>query len=305
MAKFKYLILPFFLIIGHIANAQDNTGNEPIKSDLKKKIAFHKSQIDSLTSSLKLLEADDALKRKWDFGFGGLFGMDFNRFSNWAGRGEYHNSSAAAISMALSVESNLNAEDFFWKNSGKLTLGWQKQMTGEEENSDFHKTADIVNVHTHFGYKANKKLAASVLGAWKSNLLDQSLNPSYMDWSVGVTWTPDDHFAAVIHPANYEFALTEKDKFESSFGSKIVLEYDKDLDAGIQLKSNLAGFMSYEDIDFLTNYTWTNSLNIKILQNIGVGVEYALRISPQETLAIESDEDIQSYVVMGISYVLP
>ena len=40
------------------------------------------------------------------------------------------------------------------------------------------------------------------------------------------------------------------------------------------------------------------------MNSVGLRVEYALRISPQETDALLLDRDLQSYIVMGISYVL-
>ncbi len=301
----KLAIIYFVLSFACHLTAQDTPDKRYEIEVLKKEIKQHSHLLDSLKLNLKKINNEIQEMPYWNIGFGGIVGMDFNYFSNWVGQGEYHNSSSASASTAFNIRGHLIGKDFFWRNNGKMTLAWKKLDFDNRGDNEFHKTADIVKINTHLGNKINEDIAMSMLGEWKSNILNQALSPSYMDWSIGITWTPNKEFLAVMHPMNYELILSDKDQFESSLGAKLVMEYDHQLTNSLQVTSNLSGFMSYENIEQLTNYTWTSGLNMKLMQNIGLGIEYALRVSPQETAAIESNEDVQSYVVMGVSYVLP
>lgn len=305
MCRTFFLWILCVLCFQSTIRSQSETSHLKIK-EMEAEIALRTAQLDSIKSSLTKFKEEIRTFPYWKMGMGGILGMDVNRFSNWAGRGEYHNSSSAAISTTLNAKAHLIGKDFFWRNIGRVTLAWNKlEVKGDEEHEGFHKTADVINVNTHLGNKLNDDIAVSMFSEWKSNLLSQSLSPSYLDWSVGVTWTPVEEIFAVMHPVNYELVLSEREQFESSLGAKMVVEYDHQLTKNLEVKSHLAGFMSYENIEELTNYTWTNSLNLKVLDSVGFGIEYALRVSPQETAALTTDEDVQSYVIMGVSYMLP
>ena len=115
---------------------------------------------------------------------------------------------------------------------------------------------------------------------------------------------PNDYFMMTMHPFNYELVLSNRDQFLSSFGAKMVINYERNITDDFSVKSHFNSFVSYRDIDQLSNYTWTNGVNIKIMDSVGLGIEHALRVSPQETNALSIVEDLQSYIVMGISYVL-
>ena len=294
-----FLLFPFCL------QAQADPNPQEKVDQLEQEIQRRTVVLDSLKESLVKMRDEMRTLPYWTMAMGGIFGMDVNRFSNWAGRGEYFNSSSASISTTLDAKAHLVGENFFWRNNGRVTLSWNKLEVKGEETNGWHKTADVINVNTHLGNKLNEDIAVSMLSEWKSNLLSQSLSPSYLDWSIGVTWTPLKEIFAVMHPVNYELVLSERDRFESSLGAKMVVEYDHQLNKNLEVRSHLAGFMSYENVDELTNYTWTNRLNIKVLDSVGFGIEYAVRVSPQETAALPTEEDVQSYVIMGVSYVLP
>ena len=146
----------------------------------------------------------------------------------------------------------------------------------------------------------------SALSEWESNLIDQTINPSYLDMSLGFTWTPNTDLVSIMHPVSYELAIADEDGFESSFGAKLIFEYSKNIEKRIRVQSNFSGFLSYEELDFLSNFTWRNGVNFKFFKGIGLGLEYALRVSRQETIAIDlTDEHLQSFLVMGMSIELP
>lgn len=307
--KLLFRIAFCYLCFSVSLHAQENSDVQVVDQDsltliIQKEIGAYQAIIDSLQALIAIPAPVADSTKIWDFSFNGIFGLDFNQFKNWVGRGEDYNSVATSISGAITTEANMLRDNFFWRNSGRLALGWQK-FENRGDNTGFQKTVDLLNVNTHLGSKLNEHFAFSILGAWRSQVLDQAITPSYLDSSIGLTWTPKTYFLAVLHPANYELILSDQAEYESSFGAKVVLNYDQQISRKLHLKSNLTGSLSYENIEGLTNYTWTNGVNVKVVDGIGLGVEYAYRVSPQETNALNIEDTGQSYLIMGISYVLP
>ena len=94
--------------------------------------------------------------------------------------------------------------------------------------------------------------------------------------------------------------------FESSIGAKIVADYATKV-AGVNIKSNLSLFQSYESAN-LSNWTWINSFGYTIWKGIGLGFEFGLRNNRQEAANFQSveladaDNKLQSYWLFGLSY---
>ena len=167
--------------------------------------------------------------------------------------------------------------------------------------AEFRKSADVINITSLFGYKFNEKLAASVLGEYRSNILSNFNNPGYLDIGAGATWTPAENLVVVIHPLNYNFVFADDSLgYESSLGAKIVADYAREITKGINWKSNLSTFVSYKSSD-LSNWTWVNSLAFSVFNGVGVGVEFGLRGNKQEALAAGlTDNPLQTYYVIGV-----
>jgi len=300
---FILFISPLFLF------GQDSiqTPELTIQEVIKKEVSQHQTVIDSLNK--KLAHLKDSLQEYpiWKIGGGALSGFDFNSFSNWANRGENINSSASSFNLGVNGFINKKGENHFWRNQARINVGWQKfKQSDEDVDADYEKIADMLQLVTHYGYNICPEIAMSSLVEWESNVIDQAINPSYLDMSLGFTWTPNSNFVSIMHPVNYELALADEAGFESSFGAKLIFEYSKSIESRISVQSNFSGFLSYEELDFLSNFTWRNGVNFKFFKGIGLGLEYALRVSRQETVAINlTDEHLQSYLVMGMSFELP
>ena len=219
------------------------------------------------------------------------------------------NSRNTTILGTLNSFANRIEEQYFWRSSLGLNLGWQKLVrdvnnpTPDEET--FAQTADIFNVNSLYGYRITEKFAASALGEYRTTLLNNFNNPGFLDLGVGATWTPMSNLIVVFHPLNYNFIFSNDDlDFESSLGTKIVADYNTKIFDRINWRSNLSAFVSYKDVDALSNYTWTNSFSFNAWQGIGVGIEYALRINKQETAAFGFEDDLQQYFVICLTYSL-
>ncbi len=273
---------------------------------LNNKIEVYKNKIDSLKSRLGYIKDSLQTYPYWSFGGGMLTGLDFNNFSNWANRGTELNSSATSFTLGVNGYANVKGEHHFWRNRGRLLLGWQRfRQSDEDTDAGFDKTADMFQLISHYGYNIAKEFAMSVLSEWQSNIFDQAISPSYLDLSLGFTWSPNPYLVGILHPVNYNFALADQDMLNSSIGTKLLVEYNRSLES-LSLQSSFSGFLSYEELDFLSNFTWTNGLNIKVFKHIGLGVEYALRVSKQETYTLNiTSETLQSYFLLGMSYEIP
>ena len=265
-------------------------------------------QLDALNGEIAGIASAIDKTIKWRYGSGGLIGADINNFNNWAPKPDL-NSSAQSISFSYNGFANLIEEQYFWRNTGGINLGWLKydEYTKDNpptEDTDYKQVADVFNVQSLFGYNIMKNLALSALGEYRSTLLSNYNNPGYLDLGVGFTYTPVPNFVLVVHPLNYNFIFAKSDTdYTSSLGAKFVADYNTEIMKGVKWRSNLSGFYSYQGSD-LSNYTWINGINFNAFKGIGIGVEYGLRWNPQETTARELSGSNQSYYAIGLSYSL-
>ena len=140
------------------------------------------------------------------------------------------------------------------------------------------------------------------MGEYRTSLLENANNPGYLDIGAGGTWTPTSSLLVNFHPLNYNIIFADDELgFTSSMGLKILADFKSTLWQKVDLGSTLSAFVSYKASE-LSNYTWTNRLNLKLFGGLGLGLEYALRVSEQETR--EFEDDLQSYFILGLSYTL-
>lgn len=305
MKKLSILIL--FTFIGLSISAQ--TADE-----LKKEQAPKKAEITKLQGEVKALQAKIDALPSWKKSAFGTIGASLSGFNNWYSR-TAPNASAGNIGISVNGFANLIEEKFFWRNSGAINLGWVKlddaSKTGDE---DFETTTDVFTLTSLYGKRLNKKWALSALGEYRTTLIDNFNNPGFLDFGVGLTWTPTSNLVVVIHPGNYNAIFSSSSSvFTSSPGAKIVADYTATYNK-ISVKSNFSMFQSYNDSN-LSNWNWTNSFGYKLWKGIGLGFDFGLRNNKQEALnnalitdASASfgslDNKIQSYWLFGMSYSL-
>lgn len=278
------------------------------------------AELTTLEAQLKDLTATvDALKTevadltdkitpypRWDIGARGNLGFNISNFSDWLSK-EASNTNAISIGFTGNGYANLDQKKYFWRNNLNLALGWQKfddEDDPNDDNKEFKVTSDAFNVTTLFGYKLSDKWALSTLAEYRSSLIDNFNNPGYLDVGAGATWTPIKDLVVVIHPLNYNFVFADSGfDYQSSFGTKIVADYKREIVKGINWTSNLSAFMSYKGID-LSNWTWINGLTTTV-KGFGVGLDIGLRSNRQEAEAAGlSNNPLQTYWVLGLTYAL-
>ena len=288
------------------------TVNAQTAEELKKEQAPKKAQIAKLDGEVKALQAKIDALPGWRKGAFGTVGGSLSGFNNWYSR-TAPTASAGNIGVTVNGFANLIEEDFFWRNSAAVNLGWvkldEKGVSGDE---GFDAATDVFTISSLYGKRLNKKWALSALAEYRTTIIDNFNDPGYLDFGVGMTWTPTSNLVVVMHPGNYNFVFSSGETvFESSLGAKIVADYTKKY-GKLSVKSNLSIFQSYKTAD-LSNWTWTNSFGYTIWKGIGLGLEVGLRQNKQEALnnaLIDNsaatfgnvDNKLQSYYLIGMSY---
>lgn len=272
-----------------------------------------KSRINDLQSQVKTLESEIKKTQElipptygWSKGFIATLGFNSTYLDNWQ-LNPNPNSTTMSIMASINAFANLKNEKQFWRNNATVSLGYQRQ-TLDRNDPDSPKslepTVDVFQINSLYGRKINDKLAYSGMGEVRATILENRFDPGYVDLGVGITWTPIPNLVAVFHPINYNFIIASEDlMYESSPGTKIVVDYNQEVFSGMKLRSNLSGFGSYTEFSELSNFTWTTGISFTAFKGIGVGLEYSLRWSPQETRMIEAG-DIQNYFLLGLTYSL-
>ena len=298
MKKLSILIL----LVGLSFSANAQTAEE-----LKKEQAPKKAKIAKLQGEVKALQAKIDALPGWRKGAFGTIGGSFSGFSNWYSRNA-PTASAGSIGITVNGFANLIEEDFFWRNSAAVNLGWvkldEKGVAGDE---GFDTATDVFTITSLYGKRLNKKWAMSALGEYRTTIIDNFNNPGFLDLGIGFTWTPTERLVVVMHPANYNVVFsTGSNIYSSSPGAKIVADYNAKYKK-LSVKSNLSMFQSYKDSD-LSNWAWTNSLGYTLWKGIGVGFELGLRKNKQEAansqgvLLSAANNKLQSYYLFGMSY---
>lgn len=275
MKKLSILLLLVFISFSAKAQTAD---------ELKKEQAPKKEQIAKLQGEVAAIQAKINALPGWKKGAFGTVGVSLSGFNNWYAR-KAPNTSAGNIGITVNAFANLVKENFFWRNSAAVNVGWVKIDDRDDptDSNRFETASDVFTFSSLYGRRLNKKWALSAMAEYRTTLLDNFNDPGYLDLGAGVTWTPTSNLVVVIHPANYDFVFSSGDSvFGSSMGAKIVADYMKKYDK-LSVKSNLSIFRSYKDAD-LSNWTWTNSLSYTIWKGIGLGFEFGLRDNLQEAL---------------------
>ena len=312
----KKLLFVFLMVCTLTSvHAQDKTEEE-----LKEEMAPKKAEIAKLQKEVKSLQSQIDNLPGWKFGAFGTIGANFSKFNSWYSQGT-PNVSSANIAATMNAFANKKEEKYFWRNALNLNLGWVKydDRDDPEDDDSFRNATDVFNITSLYGYKLSEKLAVSTLGEYRTTILDNFNDPGYLDVGVGMTWTPINNLTVVVHPLNYNFVFsTGETVYDSSLGAKIVADYTRQI-GKIAFKSNLSVFQSYKSSDY-SNFTWINSFNYKLFNQIGVGFEFGLRGNKQENLEYQLeqfadngsvgtepnfdnlDSQLQTYYLLGLTY---
>jgi hypothetical protein len=302
----KRIFILMLLILGtSLSQAQTKEELEALKTEKKDSIDALQSKVDALQAEIDALPG-------WRLRATGTIGGSVSGFNNWYAK-DKPNASVGNFGVNVFGFADLIQDKFFWKNAMNINIGWVKfdDKDDDSDSDDYEVANDIFNFSSLYGRKLSEKFAISGLLEYRSTLVNNFNNPGFLDLGVGGTWTPLSELVVVIHPANYNFVFSDGDsQYDSSFGAKVVADYTKKF-GGLNVKSNLSIFFSYEGSE-LSNYTWTNSFSYTIWKSVGIGFDFGLRKNHQEALnfaLIEdpdatfdtADNDLQSFWLLGLN----
>ncbi len=261
-------------------------------------------QVDALTAEVDNLTDQITPYPRWDIGGHGNIGINLSQYSDWLNRSS-PNTIATSLGITGNAFANLDQKKYIWLNSMNFAFGWQrfKDEDDPEEDGEYKVTSDVFSIKSLLGYKLTETLSISVLGEYRSTILENINDPGYLDLGAGLTWTPVTDLVVVVHPLNYNFVFYQSDDFEyqSSMGAKFVADYKLEIVKNLAWTSNFSGFLSYEGTN-LSNWTWINSLTTNV-KGFGLGLDFGLRGNKQEALAAGlSDNPLQFYWVFGLTY---
>lgn len=305
----KFRLVVFLLFVTSIGFAQT-------KEELKAEKAKAQKVADSAQAVADGAQAKIDALPGWRKAVFGTLGFSVSEQRN-AFTQSAPNNSTGNIGISVNAYANLIEEKFFWRNSSLINFSWTKLDNRDDpnDNDSFEPTSDIFTLTSLYGRNISKKWAVSALAEYRTTVLNDFNDPGYLDFGVGFTWTPITNLVVVIHPANYNFVFSSGDTiFESSLGAKIVADYTRKVGA-INFKTNLSAFISYEEVDDLSNWAWNNSFSYTLWKKIGVGFDFGLRSNKQEALNFalnqnpatatsfdDVDNDLQTYWTFGLSY---
>ncbi len=295
--------MALFLVAGAVAQEA-----EVNKDSLQARIGELQGEVKKLEAEINKTKGLIPPTYGWKTGFGVTLGFNSTYLDNWQ-LNPNANSTTQMIMGSFNGFANYIQEKSFWRNNAIVSLGYQRQTLDRNDPDsprNLEPTVDVLQVTSLYGRKINDKIAYSALGELRATLLENRFNPGYIDAGVGITYTPLPNLVAVFHPLNYNIVIAEEALgFESSLGTKIVVDYTQQIIKGVRLRSNLSGFASYENFSDLSNFTWTSGINFTAFKGVGVGIEYALRWAPQETRMVQSESgNIQNFLLIGLSYSL-
>ena len=306
MKKIALILIAIFSI--SLLQAQTKEELKALKAEKTDSISALKKKEDAIQAEIDALPG-------WRLKATGTIGGSVSGFNNWYGK-ETPNSSVGNFGININAFADLIEDKYFWKNATNINIGWVKfdDRDDDTDSDNYEVATDVFNLSSLYGWKLSDKFAVSALMEYRSTLVNNFNDPGFLDLGVGGTWTPLPELVVVIHPANYNFVFSKGDsQYDSTFGAKVMADYTRSF-GGLNVKSNLSMFFSYEGSEF-SNYTWTNSFSYTFWKSLGVGFDFGLRKNHQEALnygliddpdaTFDSvDNELQSFWLLGLNITL-
>lgn len=235
---------------------------------------------------------------------GGTFLINLNQghLSNWVGGGEQN---TLGINAILNYAINYKKDKIRWDNYFEVALGMQNATSFNK----FRKTDDRFDVTSKYGYQIAKKLYASALFNFNTQMLpgyaysatsetkiSNLMSPGKVLLSLGLEYRPSDNFSVFVSPVTTRWLLKMDKDFlnEAVFGvpagSKSYNEIGAYLSA--RYKKDLAKFATYTTrLDLFSNYK-KNPQNVDVLFNNLLVLKYNSWLATSISVDILYDHDI-------------
>lgn len=236
-----------------------------------------------IASTTLQAQESDTIVSPWSKGGNTILRFGQSSYTNWAAGG---NNSISLDAQLLSF-ADYKKEKHLWQNRIELAYGLNSSKLNGTQ-----KMSDKIFLSSNYGYSFAKNLYLSAQLQFQTQFdegydykttpytfVSTFMAPAYLNFGLGLTWTPTPWFTAILNPANLKetFVLNQElsdqgafgvDKGEhlfTQFGAALNLEAKKELLKNIVLQSRLKLFSSYLEQPFqIVDVDWEVQLNMNI-----------------------------------------
>ncbi len=280
-----------------------------------KKIAYtkQKQKLNQLQKEMSEIENKINFLKGFVLNAIGTIGVDFSKSTNWYANSR-PNLYSEHIITTFNISAKLERKKIFWNNASTVNLGWKKIDdidTPTKEDIKYENKTDEFKLSSLFGYKLKHNFSISSLAEYRTTLIENFNDPSFLNIGIGSTWTRKK-ITITINPldGNIIFSKNKPAKnYKSSLGGKLAINFSPTFNR-IKLISNFTSFISYKSSDY-SEWTWANVIQYPIWRKLGLGVNFNLRQNKQQvfnnpTTKFKSLKDtentLQTFWLFGLSY---
>ena len=250
---------------------------------------------------------------------------------NWAGGGQ----NSIAYGANLTLFANKIKEEYTWNNSFEAGYGLIKK----EEFTGVRKNLDFFVLQSRYGYFISENWQLSAALDFRSQftegynyksipatnevqeiLISDLLAPGYMQFTLGVTYRPNNQFNLTFSPLANKliFVLNDSlsnagaygvepgEKMEHQIGASILANYEKELMENVFLKSNLLLFGDYSELSHIDIF-WDVFLDLKVNKWLTANISFQTIYDHEIKIADDEGDyaprtQIRNVINIGIGY---
>lgn len=230
--------------------------------------------------SMPVLKAETPKDSLWTTsGYAGLKLTQVS-FTNWATGGD----NAFAFDLQGTYQADYKHNKHIWQNRLELAYGLNKTV-----DEGVKKTSDKIYLNSNYGYEIHKNLYMSAILNFQSQFtrgydygvsrdisVSEFMAPGYLMTGLGLTWTPNKYFTAVLSPAAWRgtFVLNKRLSDEGAFGVKPGKKLLSEFGANLKLEGKyefMKNMTVYSRLDLYSDY-------LRKPQNVDVNWEVQLNM---------------------------
>jgi hypothetical protein len=272
----------------------------------------------------------DSTGKHWFISGTGSFAFSQASFTNWSAGGE----NSVGLNASFNLKANYKKGKHAWGNT--IGLGYGFNIIGKDNNAEFNKTNDRIELTSAYGYEVSKdkKWLVTALANFRtqfsngynypndSNVVSTFMAPGYLVAGVGMTYAPVKWFYLYMSPTSGrftfvmdtalsnqgEFGVTKGKSWKGEFGPYIRADMNKDLSKTINLATTLELFSDYLKDFGNIDVNWYMQLNLKVNKWLAASVTAQLIYDDDVTIKNEDGTPLgprtqfKEIIGVGITY---